>query len=75
MAVAVDELYAKASRAWFSFSNIIDTNKRMPIQQAFELFDSLVTPVALYASEFWLPCIMQKKCFSSEHNLLQFWEL
>ena len=46
----------------------------MPIQQAFELFDSLVTPVALYASEFWLPCIMQKKCFSSEQNLLQFWE-
>ena len=58
MAVAVDELCTKASRAWFSFSNIIYTNKRMPVQQAFELFDSLVSPVALYASEFWLPCIM-----------------
>ena len=46
----------------------------MPVQQAFELFDSLVSPVALYASEFWLPCIMQKKCFSSEQNFLQFWE-
>ena len=36
MTVAVDELCAKASRTWFSLSNIIYTNKRMPIQQAFK---------------------------------------
>ena len=47
----------------------------MPVQQTYELFDSLVSPVALYASEIWLPCIMPKKCFDSEQNLLQFLEM
>ena len=74
MTAATDELCTKASRAWFSISNILYTNKRMPISRAIELFDSLVTPVALYATEFWLPCIMQKKSFTSEHNMLQYWE-
>ena len=27
----------------------------MPVERAIELFDSLATPVALYASELWLP--------------------
>ena len=74
MTLATDELCAKARRTWFSISNLLYTNKRMPIARAVKLFDSLVTPVALYASEFWLPCIMQKKCFTTEQNLLQFWE-
>ena len=74
MTLATNELCAKASRAWFSISNIIYTNKRMPVKRAMELFDSLVTPVALYASEFWLPCLMQKKCFSSVDNIFSFWE-
>ena len=56
MNAATDELCTKASRAWFSISNILYTNKRMPISRAIELFDYLVTPVALYATEFWLSC-------------------
>jgi hypothetical protein len=74
MTLATNELCAKASRAWFSISNIIYTNKRMPVKRAMELFDSLVTPVALYASEFWLPSLMQKICFSSVENMFSFWE-
>jgi hypothetical protein len=74
MMAATDELCSKASRAWFSISNLLYTNKRMPISRALELFDSLVTPVALYASEFWLPCVVQKKCFTSEQHMLKFWE-
>ena len=74
MILATDELCAKARRAWFSISNLLYTNKIIPIARAVQLFDSLVTPVALYASEFWLPCIMQKKCFTSEQNMFQFWE-
>ena len=74
MTLATNELCTKASRAWFSISNIIYTNKRMPVKRAMELFDSLVTPVALYASEFWLPSLMQKKCFSSVDNTFSFWE-
>ena len=63
MKLAIDELCDKASRAWFSISNILYKDKRMPIGRAFELFYSLVTPVALYASEFWLPHMMQKAVF------------
>jgi hypothetical protein len=31
LALATDELCAKASRAWFSISNLVYTNKRMPV--------------------------------------------
>ena len=61
MTMAVEELHDKASRAWFGISNVIYTNKRMEVDKIFSLFDSLVTPVALYGCEFWLPLIMQKK--------------
>ena len=40
----------------------------------FILFDSLVTPVALYGCKFWLPSILPKKCFNSKENLLSFWK-
>ena len=55
MTMAVQELHDKASRAWFGISNVVFTNKRMEVDNIFSLFDSLVTPVALYGCEFWLP--------------------
>ena len=41
---------------------------------ALNLFDCLISPVALYASEFWLPYILPKKCFKGESSLFDFWE-
>ena len=63
MGVAVQELHEKASRAWFGISNIVAKNKRMEVDKIFNIFDSLVTPVALYGCEFWLPLIIPKKIF------------
>ena len=57
MTMAVQELHDKASRAWFGISNVVYTNKRMEVDNIFNLFDSLFTPVALYGWEFWLPLI------------------
>ena len=71
---ASEELSAKARRAWFSISSIIYKDKRMPVNRAFQLFDSLVSPVALYATEFWFPHSIPKKCFNSKEQLLSSWE-
>ena len=46
----------------------------MPVNRAFQLFDSLVSPVALYATEFWFPHSIAKKCFTSKEQLLSSWE-
>ena len=46
----------------------------MPIGRAFQLFDSLIRPIALFSSEFWLPNILSKKNFSSKEALLKAWE-
>ena len=72
--MAVDELHDKALRAWFSISNIVFKNKRMEPYKVFGLFDSLVTPVALYGCEFWLPHIIKKSGLSSPDRLLDSWE-
>ena len=42
----------------------------MPVSRAFQLFDSLVSPVALYASEFWFPNVLPKKSFGDKTTLL-----
>ena len=73
MSFAMQELYDKATRAWFSVSNVIFRNKRMEVDKIFNIFDSLVTPVALYGCEFWLPLVLPKKSFASSFNLLSFW--
>ena len=72
--VAAEELCRKAQKAWFSISKIIYKDKRIPVQRAFELFDSLVTPVALYGCEIWYPCNLPKKSFQEGHKLLTSWE-
>ena len=68
---ASDELSAKARRAWFSISNLIYKDKRMPVHRAFQLFDSLVSPVALYAAEFWFPLSLAKKALDSKEIFSQ----
>ena len=45
----VEELNDKASRAWFGISNTIYRNKRMEHEKVFSIFDSIITPIALYA--------------------------
>ena len=74
LTLAADELCAKARRAWFSISNLVYKDKRMPVSRAFQLFDSLVSSVALYACEFWLPHVLPKKCFTTKTKLLSAWE-
>ena len=49
---AATELLAKAKRAYFSMSNIFYENKTMKIDKAIQLFTSLISPIAQYASEF-----------------------
>jgi len=70
LTLAVAELCNKARKAWFSISNILYQDKRMPVSRALQLFDCLVTPVALYACEFWLPSVLPKKAFGDKTQLL-----
>ena len=46
----------------------------MPVARAFQLFDSLVSSVALYGCEFWFPNVLPQKCFTSKTKLLSGWE-
>jgi hypothetical protein len=71
---AVQELHDKASRAWFGISNIIYKNKRMETDKVFGIFDSLVTPVATYGCEFWLPYVITKHGFTLLDKLINSWE-
>ena len=74
MGLATEELFDKANRAWFSISNVVYKHKRMEVNNVLSIFDSLVTPVALYGCEFWLPLILEKKCFKTKSNLLDYWQ-
>ena len=69
----VDELNDKASRAWFGISNTIYRNKRMEHEKVFSIFDSIITPIALYASCVWLPFNIRKSAFESPDKLLEAW--
>ena len=71
---AVQQLQSKASNAWFALSNQIYQNKKLSNKRAFQLVDSLVTPVGLYASEFWTPLSIPLKGFSDLSSLLKSWE-
>ena len=71
--LATDELHDKACRAWHSISNVIFRNKRMESDQVFGIFDSLVTPIATYGCEFWLPYLISKSGFTSAENLMNTW--
>ena len=71
---AQSELYTKASKAWFSISHIIYQNKKMPIDQSFQLLDSLVMPVGLYTAELLTLCAMPDSVFKDRSSVLKFWE-
>ena len=68
--LAVDELYSKASKAWFSISNIIYQNKKLPVSKAFRIFDSLITPITLYCCELWTPFTLKLGNLSQARDLL-----
>ena len=46
----------------------------MKVDRAIELFDSLITPIALYASQFWSVLSLPASSFNSLENLLKSWE-
>ena len=46
----------------------------MQVDRIFGLFDSLVTPVATYASPLWLPLIIPSKRLENKTTLMDFWE-
>ena len=64
LSFAAEELSKKARKAWYSISNVIYKDKRMSVTRAFQLFDSLVSPVALYGCEFWFPHVLTNKSTS-----------
>ena len=72
MQYAVSELYDKASRAWFAISIVLYKYKRLPVYRAFQLFDSLIRPIALFSCEFWLPNIMSKN--DAQRHIRPLWE-
>ena len=71
---AADELYTKATRAYFSISNVVYTHKKWPIDKALTLFDTIVSPVALYACELWSPLTIGSKYFKNSDSLFRAWE-
>ena len=48
MQLATDELFTKANRAWFAISNILYQHKKLAVNKALQLFDSLIKPIFLY---------------------------
>ena len=74
VSVAIKELHTKSNKAWFAISNTVYQNKKMSVTKALNLVDSLVTPVGLYACEFWTPYCIPAKSFNDKEALLKFWE-
>ena len=74
MTFAIQELNTKASKAWFSINRVLYKHKRMEVDKALQLYDSLVSPVATYGCEFWLPFSLANKSFRNYENLLSSWE-
>ena len=73
--MAAKELLAKANRAYFSLSSLFYENKKMKVDRAIDLFDSLVTPVSLYSSQFWSVLSLPASAFTSIQNLMKAWEI
>ena len=71
---AVDELNTKASRAYFSISNLLYSHKKWPIERAVGMYDTIVTPVSLYACELWAPLILPKKSFRNRDSVMAAWQ-
>ena len=72
---AAKELLSKANRAYFSISSLFYQNKKMKVKRATELFDSLITPIATYSSQFWSVLSLPASAFNSMQNLMKSWEV
>ena len=46
----------------------------MPVQRALSMFDTIVSPVALYGSEVWAPLVLPVKSFRDIDSVLRAWE-
>ena len=55
-------------------SNIFYENKKMNVEQSLQLFNSLICPVAQYASEFWSILTLPIKSFDNKLDLMRAWE-
>ena len=51
-------LRSKAVRACFAINNKVNMRK-LPIHLALRIFDTMIKPILLYASEVWAPCMNQ----------------
>ena len=71
---AMSELLDKANRAWFAISNVLYQHKKLAVRKALLLFDSLIRPIFLYATELWLPFIISKKGLEDFTCLMKYWE-
>ena len=71
---AAKQLLSKANRAYFSMSSFFYQNKKMKLYRAIELFDSLITPISLYASQFWAVLSLPASAFNSQQNLFKSWQ-
>ena len=70
----IKELSTKANRAYYSISSILYENKKMKVDHALGLFDSTVSPIALYGVEHWGILSLPANSFQSKEALLQAWE-
>ena len=71
---AAQELLTKANKAYFSMSNIFYENKTMKVEQSLQLFNSLICPIAQYASEFWSILTLPIKSFNTKNDLMRAWD-
>ena len=55
-------------------SSVFYQNKKMKVDRAIELFDSLISPIAMYASQFWALYCLPASSFSCKESLFQSWE-
>ena len=72
--LAAKELLAKANRAYFSMSSLFFQNKKMKVNRAIDLFDSLITPISLYAAQYWSVLSLPASAFTSIEALMKSWE-
>ena len=66
---AIKALRIKATRALYAIKAKININ-RLPVKMALKLFDSLVKPILLYASETWEP-FLDNDYDKWEHNEIE----
>lgn len=67
----MEELLTKSKRTYHSISNILYENKKLNVDNALDLFDRTVTPVALDAVEHWGVLSLPATSFQSKEAILK----